>query len=1306
MSAESHLFFKCAVITGGGGGIGKAIAEYFIAQGKKVLLAGRTESKLKATADEIGAAGYYVLDTGKVANIPGFVERVVADHPELDCIVNNAGVQRPLEIVKDDDFLSKADQEIDINIRGPMHLTLALLPHFKAKPAALIINVSSVLGFIPFSIINPVYNGTKAFLHFWSMNLRTQLEQARTKIKVVEIAPPTVATDLHRERENPDDNKKENNPSALTVDEFMKDVAKKLQRGDDTISAGMGEGIVDKWFEAFGPKYQESAAARPMYIPRHRSQSQQRADISRAYDDYTVAWVCALAIEMAAAQTVLDESHTSLPTRRDDSNTYALGRVGQHNVAIACLPTGGYGMNNAAIVASNMRRTFPSIRLALMVGKGGGVPGKTDVRLGDVVVGTKMIQYDLGKTSSSGLTVTSTPRIPPHEIMTAVATLQAQHELGLSDIDFILAEIRARWPDYADCTQLRDRLFESTYPHPDSSSTCDACDASKEVVHQPRRTAGPKIHYGLIACANQVMKDGETRDRLAKQFDVLCFEMEAAGVVDSLPTLSIRGICDYADSHKNKDWQRYAAGVAAAYAKEWLGVVTPMETREQRAAAIVDPRERLLRSLRFEQMDSRMQAVQRAQTRTCEWLFELETYKSWLDDTRIESHHGFLWLKGKPGTGKSTLMKHALSRVRESGKADALLSFFFHVRGHELEKSILGLHQSLLLQLVEALSDLRTVLDVKARQCEKDGYVLWTVDTLRDLFTAAVERLGRRRVVCFIDALDECETRQVRDMITYFEELQEMARVSAIPLFICFSSRHYPTIVVEHGLSLTLDDQDGHSRDLEAYVDRRLRIGKGPDAQDVRSKVLAKANGIFLWLVLVIDILNETYSDGALFWVHRRLEELPEGLGELFMAILSRDTRNSDQLLVALQCVLYAARPLSVDEYYAAIAVNLTPEVYDYKKWHFFEHNYMDVERFVTSSSRGLAEVIDSRERPYTVQFIHESVRDFCVGDMGLKRMWPNVSDMYSMGHERLKMYCQATVRYMSRTSSSHGECYLEQKTDGSNEDLCFKGGPNTWITRCYAEDCLLHHADQAARTIPQGDLLDELETTNNLEPAIDKSGSGNIFIMGSMARNGYARLQTQLIERKARWAGFDKQVAEAMFEGIRWSRLEVFRLLLARLSAMPNEHNVNRLDIYRSHKDGTTLLLHVVFLGQTLMVKELLEAGADPSSVFEVKVRGWTPLIYAASYDKKKMVEYLLDHGAEVNGFNLARETALYWTAMRGNEETAAVLLNAGADWTIESAEGRTVLSLAKSGGHNGIVQMIEDRIAKAGKRADGSSR
>ncbi len=256
------LQFRCALVTGGGGGIGKAIAHYFVSQGKTVLLAGRTESNLQSSAKEIGAAGYYVLDVGDSNAIPGFVQKITKDHPDLDCIVNNAGVQRPLKVLGDkEDFLSKADQEIDINIRGPLHLTMRLLPHLQEKQHPVIINVSSILGFLPFSFINPIYNGTKAWLHFWSLNLRTQLASEKSPIRVVEIAPPTVGTDLHRERDNPDDNKKENNAKALSVDEFISDVAKKLEKGDETISAGPGVAIVDDWYKTFGKQYRDAEEA-------------------------------------------------------------------------------------------------------------------------------------------------------------------------------------------------------------------------------------------------------------------------------------------------------------------------------------------------------------------------------------------------------------------------------------------------------------------------------------------------------------------------------------------------------------------------------------------------------------------------------------------------------------------------------------------------------------------------------------------------------------------------------------------------------------------------------------------------------------------------------------------------------------------------------------------------------------------------------------------------------------------------------------------------------------------------------------
>ena len=260
--AAATLSFQCAVITGGSGGLGYAMAEYLLSKSKKVIIVGRTESKLKSAAQKLGkGTPYYTLDTGAISSIAPFVGRLVKDHPETDCLINNAGIQRPLSITKDFS-LEKADQEIDINIRGPMHLTLAFLPHFRSKSnGAVIMNVSSLLGYIPVSIINPVYNGTKAWLHMWSMNLRTQLarDEDTKKIKVVEIAPPTVATDLHRDRDDPDDNKKEKNSKSLSVEEFMEELVRGWEADEEIIGAGMSQRVVERWYGEFGPDYEKAA---------------------------------------------------------------------------------------------------------------------------------------------------------------------------------------------------------------------------------------------------------------------------------------------------------------------------------------------------------------------------------------------------------------------------------------------------------------------------------------------------------------------------------------------------------------------------------------------------------------------------------------------------------------------------------------------------------------------------------------------------------------------------------------------------------------------------------------------------------------------------------------------------------------------------------------------------------------------------------------------------------------------------------------------------------------------------------------
>lgn len=150
------------------------------------------------------------------------------------------------------------------------------------------------------------------------------------------------------------------------------------------------------------------------------------------HGDYTVGWICALSTELAAAAAMLDERHVSLPQDSRDHNNYTLGRIGVHNVAIACLPAGVTGITSAAIVATHIQYTFPSIRFGLMVGVGGGAPSvKTDIRLGDVVVSKPdetsggVIQYDFGKTVQEGRFMrTGSLNRPPTVLLSAVNTLQ------------------------------------------------------------------------------------------------------------------------------------------------------------------------------------------------------------------------------------------------------------------------------------------------------------------------------------------------------------------------------------------------------------------------------------------------------------------------------------------------------------------------------------------------------------------------------------------------------------------------------------------------------------------------------------------------------------------------------------------------------------------------------------------------------------------------------------------------------------------------------------------------------------------
>jgi nucleoside phosphorylase len=161
--------------------------------------------------------------------------------------------------------------------------------------------------------------------------------------------------------------------------------------------------------------------------------------------------------------------------------------------------------------------------------------------------------------------------------MTAISSLEADPNNSPKVLQSYINHITLQRPEYRYPGQSNDILFASEYPHSIASAeTCAKCTGPR-VERSRRRRNHPRIHYGLIASGNQVIKDAVARDQLAHERGFLCFEMEAAGVMDSVECLVIRGICDYADSHKNDIWQGYASATAAAYAKLLLSVVRPVE---------------------------------------------------------------------------------------------------------------------------------------------------------------------------------------------------------------------------------------------------------------------------------------------------------------------------------------------------------------------------------------------------------------------------------------------------------------------------------------------------------------------------------------------------------------------------------------------------------------------------------------------------------------------------------------------------------------------------------------------------------
>ncbi|PYH76158.1 putative G-protein beta WD-40 repeats-containing protein [Aspergillus uvarum CBS 121591] len=645
-----------------------------------------------------------------------------------------------------------------------------------------------------------------------------------------------------------------------------------------------------------------------------------------SHSDYTVGWICALPeSELVAAMAMLDEKHPVLPAiDPHDSNSYVLGTIGDHNVVIACLPAETTGKVSAATVAKDMIRSFPAVRFGLMVGVGGGVPyfnaggsdhrteakeggdsedsdesdddpaDTRDIRLGDVAISLHskssdaVVQYDFGKSLQEKRFILSGGKLnkPPSILLGAVALLQAQHRMEGHQILKTLSNIMSTYPALATKFQhpgpQKDYLFKAEFIHETGKKTCKRCRSqdSNLVKRDYRSDNSPRLHYGTIGSADQVMKDALLRDKWAREEGIICFEMEAAGLMDSFPCLVIRGICDYADSHKNKIWQPYAAATAACYAKELLHVISGQ------GVMIMDPIKQIKKSVRevysivkdtsaavqdlsmrsrqrkvldklpyvegssFDASDAEHEARCHPETR----IDLLNQILEWADNQRGEC---IFWLNGMAGTGKSTISRTIAQRFWKKKQLGA--SFFFK-RGEGQRASAKRLFTTICAQLL--LQD-PTLIRYVELTIDKDPYI--SGKSLKEQFTKlllepilSLDGGECTNVVILIDALDECDNKDdIRTVLQLLPDVQKcksrnirvfITSRPELPIRPVFEQTNNYRCLALHNLSETVVGEDIRifiNDEFSLIKERRKILGQWP-GDDVLETLVRRAVPLFI----------------------------------------------------------------------------------------------------------------------------------------------------------------------------------------------------------------------------------------------------------------------------------------------------------------------------------------------------------------------------------------------------------------------------------------------------------------------------
>ncbi|GKU10651.1 unnamed protein product [Fusarium langsethiae] len=1066
--------------------------------------------------------------------------------------------------------------------------------------------------------------------------------------------------------------------------------------------------------------------------------------------DYTVAWICAVSTERVAAEALLDENDHPLPVSvsHHDNNSYKLGKIGGHMVVIAVLPDGEYGVSSAASVARDLLHSFPNVRIGLMVGIGGGAPSnKHDIRLGDIVVGATregnsgVLQYDFGKAiQNQPLEMTGFMNQAPNILRTAISGLRARHEIDGHSIQEAIEQALAKKPRLRKKYKLpgheKDRLYQSHIIHQDGSCLEHCGDDESVLVARPSREDeddDPTIHYGVIASADKLMKDATIRDRLARDHDVLCFEMEAAGLMNHFPCLIIRGICDYSDTHKNDQWQGYAAMVAAAYAKELLLQIVPSSIENERKIADIlselegsvnnvieelKPISRIIHTKHdrdiLEWLTSHDYAIShkdiftKAEPGTGQWFLDSPAFQTWLNnDTQS------MLCCGNPGAGKtiitSIVVNHLLSQFQQA--PDVGIAYVYCNYQRHTQQRATDILSSLLRQLAQARSPLpRSIQDLY--ECHGKYRTHPTLEQISEALFSVAEEYSK--VYIIIDALDECNASD-NTRATVLKEVFRLQKHIAASIFATSRPNKEVSNFFSGSLTLNITATDD---DIRRYLDKQISLKESliiddPLKFEIEDKIVTIADGMFLLASLQTGTVLSQPTKGDLLETLETLNKGELGLDDHYHQAMSRiqdqEPKRKALAMKILTWIVHSKRPLSLPELQHALAVRKNTQELD--------PNFIPHSEIILSLCAGLV-VVD--EESTIVRLVHYTTQEYFEREQGQWFEDPETDmTITCVTYLLFDSFDKADPTVYRRNHN------LWEERDGDLETY-LKGHP----LYDYSAYHWGHHAKSATEQV-NGLLLGFLTSYAHVNfcgyvmmPHIERFDSP-VMVSGLhlAAHFGLWSLARYLLDDGFDPDQMDSNLRTPLSYAAESGQEKIVRLLLARddvdpdtsskdsncgrrtplmLAAMNGHKGVVDLISGRSDIDinvwdanGTTALCWAVRSRDISIVARLLEKGGD----LEMEnSSGQTMLAVAAENGDSKMVTFLLENGALPNPKPKGKygKAPLTYAAMKGHETIVKLLLGfEGVAIDAEDQDERSPLTHAAEHGHEGIVKLLLERGA-----------